>query len=133
MEPGRRLPIDGLTAVATEVPHARESRFRTYAWRLRGGGSSIVYASDVGRLEPALRRFSERAGVLVIDGAMWRRPLFAHLTIDRELPALCGWGVRRIVLTQIGRSAPPHETFAREIRRLCERAEPAWDGLVIEA
>jgi hypothetical protein len=36
---------------------------------------------------------------LVIDGAMWRRTLFSHLTIDRDLPALCRWPVNRILLS----------------------------------
>lgn len=87
----------------------------------------------VRKREPALQRFSEQADVLVIDGAMWRRRLFAHLTIDRELPQLCGWRVRRILLTQIGRTAPPHEDLRRQVEALCPRAAPAWDGLVVDA
>jgi hypothetical protein len=113
-----------------EVPHAREARFRTYAWRLEAGGAAVVYASDVGRLEPALRRLARDAGLLVIDGAMWKRSLFAHLTADRALPELCGWPVRRILLTQIGRTAPRHEELERAVAALCPRAAPAWDGLV---
>jgi phosphoribosyl 1,2-cyclic phosphodiesterase len=130
--PGRRLQMGSATVAAVEVPHARERRFRTYAWRLLDQTASMVYASDVGCLEPALRRFSEHADVLVIDGAMWRRSLFAHLTIDRELPKLCAWPVPRILLTQIGRTAPPHAAFARQVEALCPRAAPAWDGLVID-
>ena len=132
VDDGEQHRIGDVTAGATEVPHAGQSRFRTYAWRLREHTSSIVYASDVGRLEPPLRRFSDDADILVIDGAMWRRSLFAHLTIDQELPKLCAWSVRRILLTQIGRTAPPHEAFEREVASLCPRAAPAWDGLVID-
>jgi phosphoribosyl 1,2-cyclic phosphodiesterase len=133
VEPGQRRQIGSATVAAVDVPHARQERFRTYAWRLWDDTSSIVYASDVGRLEPGLQRFSSDADILVVDGAMWRRSLFAHLTIDRELPTLCAWPVRRILLTQIGRSAPPHEALQRQVRALCPRAEPAWDGLVIDA
>ena len=52
-----------------------------------------------------------------------------HLRADRALPIVCKWDVERIVLTQIGRAAPPHERFEREVKALCPRAAPAYDGL----
>jgi hypothetical protein len=63
---------------------------------------------------------------------MWRRTLFSHLTIDRELPALCRWPVKRILLTQIGRTAPPHDELMDAVRAICAKAAPAWDGMVVE-
>lgn len=63
---------------------------------------------------------------------MWHRRLFSHLTIDRELPTLCRWPVARILLTQIGRSAPPHRRLEREVAALCPRADPAWDGMTLD-
>jgi hypothetical protein len=83
----------------------------------------------VARLEPPLARLSRGADLLVVDGAMWGRTLFSHLTIDRELPGLCRWPVERILLTQIGRTAPAHARLAREVAALCPRAAPAWDGM----
>jgi hypothetical protein len=56
---------------------------------------------------------------------MWQRSLFSHLTIDRELPALCRWPVERILVTQIGRTAPPHEALERAVRSLRPKARPA--------
>ena len=120
--------IGDLAVMALTVPHARERRYPTYAWRVGGGGRTVVYASDVATLTPSLRRFCRGANLLIIDAAMWRRRLFSHLTIDAELPQLCGWPVERILLTQIGRSAPPHERLAREVSRICAKARPAHDG-----
>jgi phosphoribosyl 1,2-cyclic phosphodiesterase len=131
VEPGERHRVGPFRITALEVPHARDPRFRTYAWRLRIGGITVVYASDVARLEPSLKRFADGADILVIDGAMWRRRLFAHLTIDRALPELCRWPSKRILLTQIGRTAPPHEQLEHAVAQLCPRAAPAWDGLVV--
>jgi phosphoribosyl 1,2-cyclic phosphodiesterase len=125
----QRRRIGQVEVVAVEVPHARERHFPTFAWKLRQAGSTLVYASDVARLTPELERFSRGASVLVIDGAMWGRRLFSHLTIDRHLPRLCDWRVDRILLTQIGRTAPPHDRLIRDVRNLCPRAEPAHDGL----
>lgn len=130
-EPGEPQAVGPLEIVAADVPHARQARFRTYAWRLRHGTTSVVYASDVGRLEQPLKRLADGADLLIVDGAMWKRALFAHLTIDRELPALCDWRVRRILLTQIGRTAPPHAELERAVAALCSRAAPAWDGLEV--
>jgi phosphoribosyl 1,2-cyclic phosphodiesterase len=132
VEPGQRHRVGGITLQAAEVPHAREPRYRTFAWRLEDGRATLVYASDVARLDSTLERFARGAHLLVIDGAMWRRTLYSHLTIDRELPALCRWPVERILLTQIGRTAPPHERLERAVADLCPKAAPAWDGLTVE-
>jgi len=62
--------------------------------------------------------------------ATHRCRLFSHLTADAAPPLLCDWDVGRIALTQIGRTAPPHDKLEREVRRRCARAVPAYDGLV---
>jgi phosphoribosyl 1,2-cyclic phosphodiesterase len=126
--PGQTVRMGALGATPSRVPHAFDRRFPTYAWRLDGAGA-IVYASDVARLEARLCVFARGADLLVIDGAMWGRPLYSHLRIDRELETLCRWPIERIVLTQIGRTAPPHAELRRRVAALCPRAMPAWDGL----
>jgi phosphoribosyl 1,2-cyclic phosphodiesterase len=132
VRPGRPRRVGGLDVSALEVPHAREERFPTFGWRIRQGRRALVYASDVAWLTPRLETFSRAASLLVIDGAMWRSQLFSHLTIDRELARLCEWDVEQIVLTQIGRTAPPHDRLERAVTRLCSRARPGFDGLVLE-
>jgi phosphoribosyl 1,2-cyclic phosphodiesterase len=127
--PGARRQIGTWMVDAIEVPHTADPRVPTYAWRLRSAAGTLVYASDVARPTARLRRFAAGADALVIDGATWRRTIYTHLRIDRDLPAICAWDVRRIVLTQIGRSAPRHEQLVREVRRLCRRATAAFDGL----
>jgi len=129
VRPGQPRRIGSLSVTALTVPHARDRRFPTFAWRIEAGDRVLVYASDVARLTSALRRFANGADLLVVDGAMWRRRLHTHLTIDAELPDLCTWPVRRIRLTQIGRTAPPHERLRREVASLCAKAAPAYDGL----
>jgi phosphoribosyl 1,2-cyclic phosphodiesterase len=129
--PGARRQLGAWRVDALEVPHAREPRFPTYAWRLRRRRRTVVYASDVAFLTPDLERFGEGAAVLVVDGATWRRRIFTHLRIDEDLPQLCRWDVGQILLTQIGRSAPPHRELTRAVAGLCPRARPAYDGLVV--
>ena len=131
VRPGQRRRLGALAVTPLTVPHAREPHYPTFAWKVAAGGRTAVYASDVARLTPRLRRFSGGANLLVIDGAMWRRRLFSHLTIDAELPRLCEWRVDRILLTQIGSTAPPHEELARAVAALCPRAAPAYDRLEV--
>ena len=128
---GRTRRVGSLALRAVTVPHSRDPRFPTYAWRVSTATRSVVYASDVAYLTPELERFCAGATVLVLDGAMWRRRLFSHLTIDEALPTACAWSVDSIVLTQIGRSAPPHEELQPLIAGLCPKARAAYDGLVL--
>ena len=90
-----------------------------------------MYASDVAYLTPELEHFCAGATVLILDGAMWRRRLFSHLTIEQALPQVCSWTVDSIMLTQIGRSAPPHSQLQREVAGLCPKARAAYDGLAV--
>ena len=128
---GRPRRVGPLSVDALVVPHARESRFTTFAWRILQGNRSVVYASDVAYLTEDLERFSAGAAVLVLDGAMWRRRLFSHLTIDEALPAVCSWPVEAIILTQIGRTAPRHARLQREVAALCTKARAARDDLTL--
>lgn len=113
------------------VPHARDPDVPTLAWRIVDGPRRVVYASDVARPDRRLERFTRGADALIVDGATYRRRIFSHLRIDEDLPTICRWDVRQILLTQIGRSAPPHDKLRRVARRLCPRARPAYDGLVV--
>jgi hypothetical protein len=130
MRAGARRIIGEWTIDCREVPHSGDPRVPTYAWRLRGPWGAVVYASDVARIDSRLARYASGAQVLVVDGATWHRTIFSHLRIDRDLPEICRWRVGRILLTQIGRSAPPHFELERNVARLCPRARPAYDGMV---
>lgn len=130
VEPGRAERIAGWSLRGVEVPHARGG-FPTMAWRVEDGRAAVVYASDVARAVDALRALCRGADGLIVDGATWRRRIFTHLRIDEDLPVVCDWDVGRIWLTQIGRSAPPHDRLVSAVAELCARAVPAYDGLEI--
>jgi phosphoribosyl 1,2-cyclic phosphodiesterase len=127
--PGHPHRVSSLELSALVVPHAREPRFTTYAWRVSSATRSVVYASDVAYLTRELEQFCAGAAILFLDGAMWRKRLFSHLTIEESLPAACSWSVDSIMLTQIGRTAPPHPRLQRDVTGLCAKARAAYDGL----
>jgi phosphoribosyl 1,2-cyclic phosphate phosphodiesterase len=130
--PGQSHRVGSVAVSALIVPHAREPRFPTFAWRASEGTRSVVYASDVAYLTGELERFCAGATVLILDGAMWRKRLFSHLTIDEALPTACSWAVESIILTQIGRTAPPHPQLQRAVAALCPKALAAYDGLAVK-
>lgn len=132
VEAGRTVSVGEVDAVATEVPHDRGPRFPTFAWRFTARGTTVVYASDIAELTDELKASSSDADVLVLDGAMYGRSLFTHLRIEEAVPVVCRWAVGEILLTQIGRTAPPHEELHGIVRELCSRARPAYDGLRVE-
>lgn len=128
--PGVPTQLGPWSLRAVEVPHADTPRFRTYAWSLAAAGRRFVYASDVGELTAPLEELTRGADLLVLDGAMYGKDIFSHLRIEDAVPQVCRWDVGRIVLTQLGRSVPPHEELVTLVQRLCPRAAPAYDGLV---
>ncbi len=128
---GESRRVGALSVSALTVPHARDPRFETFAWRVSAGARSVVYASDVAHLTGALERFSAGAAALVLDGAMWRKRLYSHLTLDKALPTACSWPVESIILTLVGRTAPPHRQLQREVAALCRKALVAHDGLAV--
>lgn len=128
---GQRHRVGRFTVTALTVPHALDPGQPTFAWKLRAGSTAIVYASDVARLTSAMRRFCHGAGLLAIDASIWKQRIPWHLTIDEALPELCHWPIGQILLTHIGKGAPPHDRLERETARHCPRARPAFDGMTI--
>ena len=110
------------------VPHPKVP---TFDWKLESS-KKLVYASDISRITPKFKKFCRGVDLLIIDGAMWSRSIFSHIQLDKELPKMDKWKVKRIIVTQIGKTAPSHEKFRREIRKLSKKAMPAYDGMKVK-
>ncbi len=113
---------------AYQVPHSKDPRFPAFSWQIKGL-KTFVFASDISELTKGFKKFCQGADVLIIDGATWKRKIFTHLRIDKDLPELCRWNVGKIILTQIGKSVPAHEILEKEVRKICSRAIPAYDSM----
>jgi ribonuclease BN (tRNA processing enzyme) len=131
IKPEEKIKIDNLMILPILVPHSIQPGFPTFAFRIKAKKKIIIYASDVAETVPNLRKTIEGADVLIIDGAMWKKKIKSHLEVTESLPELCKAKVKKIYLTQIGKTAPPHRIFRKKIKRLCSKAEPAHDGLKI--
>jgi len=120
----------GLAIAGCVVPHAADTT--TLAWRIAYGGRTLVYASDVARLERPLRALSRGCDLLILDGATWRRRIFTHLELRSAALEVARWPVRRVLFTQLGRSTPPHEQLEAWLRAVDPRLGAAHDGLELD-
>jgi phosphoribosyl 1,2-cyclic phosphodiesterase len=107
------------------VPHAADCT--TVAWRIAHHGRSIIYASDLSRLDRRLAR----CDLLILDGATWKRRIFTHLEIERAARVVTRWPTRRVLFTQLGRSTPEHAVLDRWLRAFDPRFGAAHDGLEV--
>lgn len=112
------------------VPHSFSPKFPTFAWKLIGS-KTVVYASDIAKLTDKFKRICWGIDILIIDGSTWKRKIYSHLRVDKDLPEICKMNVKKIIFTQIGKSVPPHTQFQKEITNICPKAMAAYDGLSI--
>lgn len=121
----------GVSFLPLLVSHAfNEKTFPTFGYKFfLPNKKTIVYISDTSGWDKGVQREIEGAHMLILDGAMWGRSFFPHLNMKEVTPRAKGWNVKRLLFTQIGKSAPPHAKLAKELKKLWERAEPAYDGM----
>ncbi len=130
---GEQRVIGDFRICAIEVPHALSENFPTFAWKIEDKlKKTIVYASDIGLITTSFSRFCQNIDLLILDGAMWEKKIFSHIRIDQELKEICTWDIKKILLTHIGKTAPPHETLRRRLKFICRKAFPAFDGMKVE-
>lgn len=126
----QHIKIADLKAIPLEVPHSFSAKFPTFVWKFRQA-KTVVYASDIAALTEKFKTFCKGADLLIIDGATWRRKIFSHLRVDESLPEICRWNIGKIILTQIGKSVPKYEDFEKEVKKICSRVRPGFDGMKI--
>jgi len=115
------------------VKHSIQRGFPTVGYRfLFSDHFSLVYVSDVSHWDKKAERLIKSADILIIDGAMWDKKMITHLAIKEILPRLCSWLIPKIIFTQMGKNVPKHTILQKEIKRICSRALPAYDGLMIK-
>jgi len=130
-KPEEKIKIGDLKVLPILVPHSIQPNFPTFAFKINVNKKKIIYASDIGKISPHFKNIIDKIDVLIIDGAMWNKKIKSHLEVKKSLPVICKTGVRKIYLTQIGRTTPPHRLFKTEVKKICSKAEPAYDGLRI--
>lgn len=120
----------GIKIRAFPVRHSMTQGFPTLGFYFEKDKKSFAYASDTCGWSKKSQALMQRADILIIDGAMWHKKMPSHLDLPEILPTLCTWPNKKIIFTQIGNTAPDFEIIFDEIRKMCNKAEPAYDGMV---
>lgn len=124
-----------LTIIPFRVRHAfQEKKFPTLGFKI----GPLVYASDVSQIPYRSEKYFKRAKILFLDGAMWfDKKIKWHLNAAEATGFAKKFRVKKLYLTQIGHSYPPHKIAQREINKYCKKQKItfpvilAYDGLKI--
>lgn len=132
IESGHAFQIGDITVTPFLVKHSIQPGFPTLGFHFLLDGKRLVYISDTSGWNKKAEYLMKNADILIIDGAMWGKRMVAHLDIREVLPKICKWPVKKIIFTQIGHTAPKHEILQKEIKKICPKAQPAFDDMVIK-
>lgn len=123
------IRIGPLSILPFRVRHANDPRFPTHGFLFN---DILGYASEVAALPPSAQRVLRNIHTLVLDAALYfGKNMPTHLAADDAIRIGEALGVRRLILTQIGHSYPPHGIAARAVRRRSGIARLAYDGMRI--
>jgi phosphoribosyl 1,2-cyclic phosphate phosphodiesterase len=129
LQPAKNVRIGPFSITPFRVLHSYPPKFPTLGFRVDGSFSKrtgflskreglLVYASDVREIPKESWRFLKNADVLVLDAAFWfgyRLP--NHFSIEEAIEIGKKAGAKKLVLTQIGNTYPPHERAEEEIKK----------------
>lgn len=118
------FPIKTKTIVATPLPVHHHPGVKTFGFLF---GKNLAYISDTRGFPQKTKELLKNIDTLVLDGAMYfNRSLFTHLTVDSSIKLASELRARRLVITQIGHSYPPHEQAKQEVTRFFKKQRLTW-------
>jgi len=130
--PYKTFKIFNINITPFPVKHSLQKGFPTFGFYFQFPKTSFIYASDVGSFDKKAERLMQKADILILDGAMWKQKMIAHLDITEILPKICRWKNKKIIFTHIGKTAPDYKKLKLEIKKICPKALPAFDNMVLK-
>jgi pyrroloquinoline quinone biosynthesis protein B len=143
--------LDGIEILGFEIPHTqvledgRKYPSTTYAYEIKYQSKRIIYAPDLGKLEPWLLERLDGVDVFLMDATFWWNnelervsgiPItsyqLGHVPQESAVEILQDKGIGRVIYTHFNHTNPVLELNGRE-RKIVEKAgqEIAYDGLKI--
>lgn len=136
--PFDKIEIGPCTVTPFPVEHATEGGWPTSGYVF---DEKLGYASDAYDIPKQSQALLWNIPTLVLDGTFYfdKKVLPSHLTTDEAITWGTKLGVKRLVLTQIGHTYPPHAQAEAELAAYLEKLggdKPktllAYDGLSLE-
>ena len=108
-----------LTVIPFPVRHALTAGFPTRGYLFKSRAKKILaYASDVSSLPDKTVKLLRHVPYLVLDGAFYlNKRMAAHLSVEQAVEVARQVKTRRLFLTQIGHTYPPHVKAENEIQK----------------
>lgn len=136
INPVRKGFSNGVKIIPFKVRHSIQKGFPTLGFKFYfPGGYKLTYISDTGGWSAEggkkVQNLISGSDLLVLDGAMWGKKLIAHLDMKEVTPQTKSWGIKKLIFTQIGRTAPSYEILKKELKKMYDKAQPAYDGMEI--
>ena len=141
------VPVDPDAPIRTKdtavtpfaVLHSQKFGFVTRGYLVEGKGKSegrLAYASDAILIPEDSLDQIEHVDVLALDGAMYlEKRMPTHFGADQSIAIAQYLDAKRLILTQIGHSYPPHDKAEKEVKAWAKQSEPeikvdlAYDGM----
>lgn len=132
LKPFKSFRLFGVKMIPFKVKHSIQKGFPTLGFKfLFPSGYKLTYISDTGGWSKKVQNLIQGSDLLVLDGAMWGKRLIAHLDMKEIMPRAKNWEIKKLIFTQIGRTAPRYEILKKELRELWSKALPAYDGMEV--
>jgi phosphoribosyl 1,2-cyclic phosphate phosphodiesterase len=133
IKPNHPVKIGPLSVIPFRVHHAvNEKTFPTLGFKI----GPVVFASDVISVPKSSEKYFQNAQILFLDSAMWfGKKIPWHLSTDQAISLAKKFKVKKLYLTHLGHSWPPHRAAEKEIRKYCFENNikfpvmPSFDGL----
>lgn len=135
IKPNKSSKLFDLPVTPFRVHHAfREKIFPTLGFKI----GPLIYASDVSAIPKNSEKYFKNAKILFLDAAMWfGKKIKWHLNTEQAINLAKKFRVKKLYLTQIGHSYPPHEQAQKKINKFCKKQKItfpvilAYDGLKV--
>lgn len=132
------VPVTEGRVKITPIPvkHGMKTlHYPTLAYRI----NDIIYASDCAGAENEYMKFFRKPKIAFLDGSMWfGTQIRGHFSVPDAIDFANKIHAKKVFLTHIGHSFPPHENAEKEVKRYAKiksknmEINMTYDGLKID-
>lgn len=131
-----KIKIGQISIVSFSVPHAFSDKFPTRGFIIN---KKFGYVSDCRDLPHHTQRILKNLNILTLDAAAYLlKRIPTHLSVEQAVEIAKQLKPKKLYLTQIGHTFPPHKIAEREIKKYAKKnnyssqISLAYDGLKIK-
>jgi len=116
IKPYKKFIVINSKFLPLQVYHSiiNEKKFPTLAFKV----NNLIYCSDVKKIPMESLKYFKNTKTVILDAAMYfNRQIFSHLNTEDAILLSRKLKIKKLYLTQIGHSYPPHQIAQKEINQ----------------